>query len=344
MFCGKCGVQNPDENGFCASCGAPLRQGVIGKPTSQSVPYGGTIAGPVKLVEQNWSDRVRQVLAEYFKSPIFLISVICYTLIQLMNLLGEQDSALVTLNVTLSEMEESSFLEFLAGMKLLTALPGILVSVGLWITYVSAINCSAEGINPVGLIIVRVVHIVIASVSCVAMVISLISVISLSSEIHSDSASAAFGTIIFIMFLALVFVGVYYSLIISSLEKVVDTIRTGVLDSGVSMGLAVILFISGGFSLTGMMTMDALLQTEVLGTDLGSLIGTDSGVTLMGLLRCAMPVIWGVGICIYRSTIGRLEGEAYQYRRAEMHPSATASAPVQKNYVPAWKRVQDNES
>lgn len=333
MFCGKCGARNADEDSFCISCGAPLRRGVT---SSHSVPemshYGTVTAAQVNSVTGNWSGRVRQVMVDYFRSPIFLISVICYTLIQIMNLVGNSGGGLSVLHSTLSEMGMSSsdisqltgsLDQTITGFQLISALPGILMAVGLWITFVSALNDSSDGVSSAGLTMIRVVQIVIGSLTGVALVFSLIGLAGMSSRINSDAVSSVVGMAILVVLVALVVVLVYYGLITSSLRKVIDTLHTGVPDAGVSMTIAVLQFIGGGFSLLWML---------------------GSGITALGLLQCAMSIIWGVGICTYRSTIQKLEGEAYLYRKAVIHPTAAASAPVQKNYVPAWKRVQGDEN
>ncbi len=42
MFCGECGTDNPDTNGFCKNCGKPLKKNQPAAPVAQPTPAQAT--------------------------------------------------------------------------------------------------------------------------------------------------------------------------------------------------------------------------------------------------------------------------------------------------------------
>lgn len=341
MFCGKCGSRNQDDDLFCVSCGASLRRG--GAPVAQVTPPAAPVYVPPVSVPMHmpsspsygsgtsgeWIDRVRWAMKEFFKSPLFLVTIICYTLIQLISLVsiggGSVFSQLYAsageLGISESDMREmfSGIDMMFSSVNLVSMLPGILMTVGLWLTFGSAVG-SKRQMTASGLAIIRVVHIVLCCLLGVVFVLVFIAILAASSSLGSgsDEVSSILGIAlaVFVVIAALVFA--YYGAVINCIRKVEDTIRTNVPDPGVSIGLAVVLFIIGGFSV------------------LGSLA---SGLDLASLLQSVVTILWGVGIVVYRNRMSELDGEYYEYNRARVIRGEGVVSTTSSS-IPAWKRVQ----
>ena len=63
MFCGKCGVQNPNDYSFCSVCGFPLQT----LPAASSA--GGTAVGPAPQVEGSAQPQVPAAAREAHETP-----------------------------------------------------------------------------------------------------------------------------------------------------------------------------------------------------------------------------------------------------------------------------------
>lgn len=390
MFCTKCGQQSQDGDLFCEHCGARLRnasnapgtaapaqpahtpppvqtQPAYTPPPARPVPprpvqpvYNQPrTSAPPKLPKSDYEKLVRQTFVDRVKSPVFLISVIFFTLSILFGFLDSMNAAstIETMLSLFSELGVSTreFRDALEGfgnvnfgLALFTSAPGILTVIGLWIVYGGASSNDGRGsvggftvlqvsqyisLAGAGLAFLFGFGALFGSCAMIGEAQSRYSSYSSSyyySSSRSDALGAAQMTIFFSMLVLLgvaAFVVWYVTRILTTIANVKATAENAVADSDVSVFVGVMLFIGGGCSLLTF-----------------NLSGLTSGVAM---------IMFGVQLFMYRSAMAEVEAERHRYDFGPSNLSRsygstytsnnTYQQPVQ-GQVPAWKRVQMEQS
>ena len=313
MFCPNCGAYLNDGTRFCSKCGSA--QTVAPPVQARYVqPAPSPLAGGNPRAEQ-----VRNAVRKLGGSPLFLIVCICYTLAQLISLLtlfipNDLFSSLYPLLRQMG-MSYSDIQDILAGASasygitgFLGMIPGILIMSGLWMVYGTCLNRSNR-LGTGGLTMIQVINILYLVFFGLAMLILLIVLLIAVAATGSlgrygnDMASAAgIGMLVAFFLIAGIaaFIFVYYIKILTTISKVKETIRTGIPNRKVSGFVAVMCFISGGFSALGGLISITGLAYANLSTILA---------ILSSLLSGTLMILIGVLIFLYKSKMRQLEEE-----------------------------------
>lgn len=337
MFCKDCGAQLGSNSHFCPNCGS-----------AQAVtPPAQPVTPPAQPA--NFADKVRATAKKVGSSPLFLIATICFTLVQLLGLL--------TLMPTGNTFETYSdiFAEFgFVGLELLAALddlslvtdtismiPGILIAIGLWITYGTCVSRKTT-VNTAGLTMIFVVNLVELAISCLALLAAAIPLAALlvgadqlfdAGEDFVEMIVLTFGLIFLVVF---AFVLVYYIKVCTTVSNGRNTLKTGVPNKRASRFVGVMCYISGAllflsgigslFS-TGIMSLDSFYD-DSLSYVLPSTLFL-SGIST--LLTAATQILFGVLIFSYRSKMAVLETEERMNTFKTLSYAEPYTAPV---YIP----------
>lgn len=304
MYCQKCGTQNRDGSTFCVGCGSPLyATSPVNDPWNPPAPVispAGTGA--------DFGQKVHATLKTLATSPLLIIAAICYTLTVVLNLvvantafdLSAYYDLLHEMGVSYSDIQslmsgsESGFtIGTVIGM-----IPSILIATGMWITIASGAGREAKPITTAGLTIIQVIQIISTVFGCLISALLLFAVIVLGVFAAEMPEAAMFVMVILGIVIVLVagFMIFYNVMVISTIGKIKNTIRTGVPNHKVSMFVAVMCIIAGSFSALGIFGVFATP---------GSVI-----VNLLSLVSAALcPILTGCLLITYRNRMRALEYE-----------------------------------
>ncbi|MCD8327532.1 MAG: zinc ribbon domain-containing protein [Ruminococcus sp.] len=267
MFCPKCGAQIPDNSAFCHHCG----QAVGSQPGSNQQyvnynPYQQPCAQTV--VAPQGSQRVVDKLKSAGSSPLFLISVIAFSLAIVISLITSvytstssnfADTIMILANkfgvdydiyitFTTASVASSIF------SAVMSSLPSILVAIGLWLTYSSAISKNNR-MKTSGLTLVKVI--MVFYMVALDVLFGICEIIFLISSVAATSYGVDDGTTILlvvfnILIIAIIaFINVYYAFVIKSINTAKRVAVTGVASDKVSSFVGVLCIISAvGTALT----------------------------------------------------------------------------------------------
>ncbi len=267
MFCPKCGMQIPDDSAFCHHCGQPVnsqpgsnQQYANYNPYQQ--PYAQTVAQP------QGSQKVVDKLKSAGSSPLFLIAVIAFSLTIVISLITSiytstssdfADTIMILASkfgvdydiystFTTASVASSIF------SAVMSSLPSILVAIGLWLTYSSAISKSNR-MKTSGLTLVKVV--MVFYMVALDVLFGICEIVFLISSVAATSYGVDDGTTILlvvfnILIIAIIaFINVYYAFVIKSINTAKRVATTGVASDKVSSFVGVLCFISAvGTALT----------------------------------------------------------------------------------------------
>ncbi len=160
MFCTKCGQIVPDGTSFCTNCGAKLGNaaGGAGQPMTPQRPVGGQSgygapAGPAF-----------GVIKSACSSPVALIAAIAYTVTTIIGIISAFNGvspALEVLNNSMYTFGAGDIVQEMGGLitffTILCLLPSIFMTIGLWLTYVSASDSLSPLVKTNGLSMLKVV-------------------------------------------------------------------------------------------------------------------------------------------------------------------------------------------
>ena len=316
MFCKECGTQLADNSRFCPQCGC----------VQSVMPPAESVAPPTQS-PKSFGDKVISTAKKVGSSPIFLIATICFTAVQLLNLLS-----INSIN-TLFQAYSDLFAEFgqygwammealnklSSGISLVSMIPGFMVAAALWRIYGSCASRKPT-VNTFGLSVIFVINLVQMVFACLFLlgIFVLMGVLYFSAD-DLFGADAEMMEIFFLIMAAVVLVIfvctlIYYSKICHSISNVRSTLKTGVPNKKVSRLVAIICFISGGSMVIN--GVDSLFSAGM--TALGSLyeesvyyplasVFTLSGIS--SLLTAVAMILFGVTIFSYRSKMKLLEAE-----------------------------------
>ncbi len=305
MFCKQCGAQMAGDAKFCPGCGAPV-DGPSVPVAPAPAPVAPTPApvapapAPVAPVYAAPAPAAGNPLA-LRSSPLFLVAVICMSVVALFQLIG-----IFTSVGTMGEMSETMDMMgmgeasgALAGVGVLSTLVSLgtlaitaVILTGLWMTYASGLG---EGKPPMlirGLKLIR--GGVMAQMIYLIVVLAFVAIIFLMAAIvggtmagsmssydyyydYDRAAAAGMGAATAILVLALVFVLGIGALMIAFYVKArsaagyaLTTASTGKVTGVPSMFLAVMCFVVGGLGLLGTLMGGVVLGVMYLLNSLAS--------------------------------------------------------------------------
>lgn len=312
MFCKDCGAQLADDARFCRHCGSAQ---AVTPPTE-------TITPPT---EPDFADKVRATAKKLGSSTAFLVATICLTFVQLLGLFAltptggifEMYHSIIPESLIINRNPLASLENLSLAMDIIGMIPGLLIALGLWITFFSCARRKPK-VNTSGLTMIFVVNLVQMVVSCLVLLAALIPLAAvyantdfLASEDVIETIVLAVGLVILVAF---VFVLVYYIKLCTTVSNIRSTLKTGVPNKKVSRFVAILCYISSGvlilssiFSLlsAGIVALDGYYD-ESLSYALPSEIFC-SAVT--SLLTATAQIIFGALLFTYRRKMKALEAE-----------------------------------
>ena len=336
MFCNHCGTEIVGSNRFCSNCGAEV-QCIAAAPAPRPV----TVAP-----EKSWPEVFREGWRSFVSSPLVLAMIICFSVVQLLNLFS-MDSVMDTLGI-LGGSDDSGMgavineiTSKLETLGFLAVLPGILMAVGMWMIYIDSFDHSKEPIKTAGFTLIQTIYILELTALTFMMIFLLASLSTLEKELGTGAVTDVVSTVRASVIFVVVIVDVIFGLVISMLAKMRQTaVDCDVQGAGLAYAIGILTIISGIISVISLLS---------------------AGITLAGLANCAYTLLLGIVLCRYKHTMEELEyihrtrnfgrssvtrgpGAASAYPGANT-PSPNVQQPVQDNgYIPTWKRIQMNES
>ena len=317
MFCKDCGAQLAKHADFCPHCGS-----------AQAVtPPAETFTPPT---EPDFADKVRATAKKVGSSTASLVATICMTFVQLLGLFA------LTPTGGILEMYHSMIPEFFATnrsplasletpssvMDIIGMIPGILITLGLWITFFSCARRKTK-VNTSGLTMIFAVNLVQMVLSCLVLLAVLLLIIFAMPELsyYDYSISEAvvlkpvLNALLITVLIVFVFVLVYYIKVCTTVSNIRSTLKTGVPNRKASRFVAILCYISGG--ILTMSGISNLLSAGVMVLD-GYYDGSvsyalQSGIFLSAvtsLLTATAQIIFGALLFTYRRKMKALEAEA----------------------------------
>ncbi len=274
MFCSKCGFKNKEGTAFCQQCGNDLRATEAHFQGAQSSfqPSNTTFRKPTVRSSNHALNTVKGIVA----SPLFITSIILFSATLFFDFIsliagkygvfGFIDSIAdkFGLGYEINELL-STVRGFSSVMSFFKMIPTIIIAVGLWMIFSTAINRNSDGMKTSGFTMIKVINIIRLVYICVWLgvveIIFIIAMIQSSksystlagiSDTTSSIASVGIGVLLLLDLLIIagfVIAILYYAKIISSINTVKRTINSGNADDKVSRYVAVITFILSGFTL-----------------------------------------------------------------------------------------------
>lgn len=264
-YCQNCGASLDDSAKFCIECGAVVEQTTI---SSAPVDYSS-----VKLIS---NDAVLGTVRQCASSPLFLISIIAFTVATLFGWISSfiANDMMVDATVTMNDMilPSSSRVASIIG-SVIGAAPSALLVIGMWMTYASA-KGNNDRMKTSGLAVIRVVLIIFLVLMCICagLVLILIAIMSVAisvvgtsvftdpeiwSEFGNATEAAALAESMFIVvaiIAVIVFAAfftlaiIYFAKLARTVKVIKTTIETGTITGKASAFVAVMAIILGGFT------------------------------------------------------------------------------------------------
>lgn len=265
-----------------------------------------------KASDPGMGQKVCATLKSLATSPLLIIAAACYTLILVLNvflsgsamdanslypLLREMGMSYRDINAMMSGTQSYYIIGLIIGM-----IPSILVAIGMWVTIASGTNHRSRNMTTSGLTIIQVIQIIMTVLSGLAILLLLLMVIILSGTVtrYAEEATVILAICGFVVIAAGAFVIFYNVMIISTISKIKESIRTNTPNSRVSMFVAVMCIISGSFSALSVLSS---LITPSFG-------GTYFVISLLSsILNALCPILLGALLIVYRGRMRQLEDE-----------------------------------
>lgn len=282
MICTQCGNYVPDDLRFCTQCGAPQTPGACPAPG----------AAPV----DKWRKHFMKSWRRFATSIPALVLLICATLVQVLTLFGVADSGLLgsAIGAIAGEDAAKSLGGLFASASFISAIPGILTVVAMWMLYLDARTPSWQ-LNTTGMKILKILQIVTLVGTCIACGIVLLLMLGLTGS-ASKSGLGGLSDILGLGAGIVVIVGAvaigYQVIVLKTINAIKTTMETCEPNAGFAMLLGIFQIISGVFSL------------------ISSFIG---GFSFGALLSVVCTVLYGVLLIQYKQLVDKL---SRQRRRA----------------------------
>ena len=351
MFCKDCGAQLAEDARFCPNCGS-----------AQAAPPAQTVTPPAE--PENIADKVRATTKKIGSSTAFLIAIICLSFVQVLELFALMPTggifemwggiipelAIINRN-PLVTLENMSLAADIIGM-----LPGLLITLGLWITFFSCAGRKPK-VNTSGLTTIFVVTLVQMVLSCLTLLAALIPLafVFTGADALADALRLADDDIVetillvagLVFWVIFAFVLIYNIKICTTISNIRSTLKTGVPNKKASRFVAIMCYISGGICLlsgifwllsAGATTLKSIYANNALAGTL-SYVAFLSAVT--SLLTAAAQIIFGALIFTYRRKIKALEEEDRLTTFQTLSHAEPYTAPV---YIPPEPAVATESS
>ncbi len=304
MFCQKCGFQNPGNSRFCQKCGAPLPAQPANGPTGPSQQQAGQQMGGQSAARTVLSPSpVLNELKKMGCAPLFLAAIIVYSAALLFQMLNAVWGSNALMSMIFSNADLNWLLRYSIGViysvlarvlritALISLIPPILITVGLWLTYVYARDRKYGGMKTIGLTIIKVI--VIINMACYALFLLLIvfGLVVVMANVSSSATPYLLGVLIGCVIGMGVYI-FYYMMCFMTINSIKRTIATGMPDSksGGSAIVAIMNFVLGGLTIIGS------IFTFML-----SILGG-----MQSLCAGAAMIVFGIFLLSYRSRMRML--------------------------------------
>lgn len=327
MYCNNCGANNYDGSTFCVRCGTPLYSSA---PTPWNMPAPGVNPGDPHF---QLGQQVCAALKSLATSPLLIIAAVCYSLVLVLNLFGSATAVDMSAYYEMMHdlgMSYSEINEVMSGVQsgsiigtIISMIPSVLVAVGMWITIASGANKQSKHMTTSGLTMIQVIQIINTILGSLAVLFLLIICLSLGALIPDvpEEVSAIILICAVVIVLVAAFMIFYNVMIISTIGKIKDSIRTNTPNSRVSMFIAVMCIISGGCSALG-------IPFSLVNISAASFISL-----LSSLLTAVYPILFGALLITYRSRMRALENQFNSLTYPGYYTAPTA--PTYNIYTPS---------
>ena len=316
MFCKDCGAQLADGARFCPHCGS-----------AQTVTPPAETLSPA--TESDFAAKVRTTAKKAGSSTAFLIAAICLTFAQVLGLVTPASRGFDTYfdifyafgadGLGIPSPSESLYM----AASIISMLPGILIALGLWITFFTCVS-RKNTVKTSGLTVIFVVNLVQMTLSCLVLLAALIPLAAaytgadaladalfLADEDIIETIALAAGLVLLAVF---VFALIYYIKLCTTISNIRSTLKTGVPNKKVSRFIAVLCYISGGILIlsgissllsAGVVTLDSYYDATLTYAPPSEIFL--SAVT--SLLTATAEIIFGALLFTYRRKMAALEAE-----------------------------------
>ncbi len=274
-LCHNCSAQNADDAIFCHNCGSKFEQGATQPPTPP--PHQSAYAHSTVRYDAPPRGGVIESVRELGSSTMFLTAAIALSVM----IVFSAFSGFLTFNTVdfsdifdsydyyynynfgqLGDMMNDAVRTVGNASNLFSQIPAVLICVGMWMIYASCRRRSGE-VSVGGLSMIRVVTII--KLCLFSFAIGIFAIIFLFAAIATytagnsgysyfsgDMPGVLAGTVFAVALFAVAAVSVpvifYFTKTLKTIKCVVQTIRTGTPNHGISMYLVVMNFIIAGFS------------------------------------------------------------------------------------------------
>lgn len=266
MFCSKCGFQNDEGTAFCQKCGNNL------KNTGESTQKG--IDNPKKSITRS-SNPVISTVKEIASSPLFVTAIALFSIALFFDLIsliagkygifGYIESLADKFGLGYETSELFSVARgFSSAISFIGMIPAIIITIGMWMIFASAIDRKNDSMKTSGFTMIKVISIIrlifICALLLIIEIIFIFAMIQSSknystlndiSSTASSIGSAGIGVLIALNMLTgvgFVIVILYYAKIIGIIDTVKKTIFTSNANDKISSFVAILTFISAGFT------------------------------------------------------------------------------------------------
>lgn len=296
MICKYCGSHNPDGCTACSTCGGPL--GVSVPPVSTPAQTVAAASTQPRAFVVSYETRFRSAWRKVASSGIVLILALVYsvsvilgfvqmektmsvlnTLLEMLVLLGGTGASFAQQGGTVLNLCMAAFI-----------VPGVLMAIGLWMTYVDGHNSTEQPLNGSGLKLILCAKIAELGMICLAFGVAILGVCGFLTDGASSDQSAkdaVLGAIVFMLVCWAVLA--YIRLIfIKLVTKMRDSANQCSPKADHTTSAAVLCFITGV---------------------LMALIMLITGITVSSLINCAAEILFGVVILMYKGLMKKLQSE-----------------------------------
>lgn len=290
MFCTKCGKENQDGMRFCQYCGTPLTQG---QPAPQPDAY---------VPQMPVLSPVMQALKQLASSPLYITGAVAYSCMILFNVIAAVSGGAgggimrylsVLNNYGLSTRELNYMLGGAMGavtgvslfFTLLCQIPAILVAVGIWMVFASAVDRTGQPMTTGGLSLIRVLQIIsIVGQSLLLAILEIALVITMVGMSRYSDDVIPIAVTCMVLVLLIMGLGLLYSVkLVQTLGTMQRAIRFQKPLSRVSTYVAVLTILAGVLTLFSVFVAGGLFSA------------------LAALCGAVASIVFGVFLFQYRS-------------------------------------------
>ncbi len=257
MFCSKCGRENPDGAAFCQQCGNKMGEAAPAatpvQPDAQAEVYTAPVNPIVSMVKALASSPLFLVAAIAFSASV-LFSIISSATFAPTVLYGVLDSLYEYLPYEVADGIWEFAVRFMGGnilSKIISSLPAILITCGLWMIFAAAKNRFMPGMKTGGFTLIRVITIIsLVGVCLGAAAVEIILLVALiASAQYIGEAVFIFALLMVLAAIVYAFDIIYYAKVSGSLKCAKNAAELGIYPAKISGFVGVICFISAFFTL-----------------------------------------------------------------------------------------------